>query len=146
VRGELLLLVGLDLVKIGDIASSVERFGHRFLDRIFTQDELQYCLADAGPSAARLAARFAAKEAARKVLCLDNEAIAWRSIEIVRCSNGWCHLVLHGEALALARAAEYGRFSLSMTHESEYASAVVVCERPRRKDVCDEGYHPRNLA
>jgi holo-[acyl-carrier protein] synthase len=129
-------LVGMDLVKISDIASSVERFGSRFLDRIFTGEEQRYCLAAPGPSASRLAARFAAKEATRKILCIGDEAIPWRSIEIVRASNGSCDIVLHGEASDVARGTECRGFSLSMTHESDYASAVVVCERGRGKDDC----------
>ena len=130
------VLVGIDLVKISDIAASVERFGSRFLDRIFTGDEQRYCLAAPGPSASRLAARFAAKEATRKILRLGDEVIPWRSIEVVRASNGSCDLVLHGEASAVARDAECRGFSLSMTHESDYASAVVVCERGRGKEDC----------
>jgi holo-[acyl-carrier protein] synthase len=128
------IVVGLDLVQIRHIQSSVEQFGRRFLDRIFTEEELRYCMAEQGPSTSRLAARFAAKEAARKVLCIDDQAIAWRSIEVVRASNGWCDLALHGPARALAREAGYVGFSLSMTHESDYASAVVVGERRRGKD------------
>jgi holo-[acyl-carrier protein] synthase len=127
------IVVGLDLVQIRHIQSSVEQFGSRFLDRIFTEGELRYCMAEREPSTSRLAARFAAKEAARKIL-VDNEAIAWRSIEVVRASSGWCDLVLHGLARALARKAGYIGFSLSMTHESDYASAVVVGERRRGKD------------
>jgi holo-[acyl-carrier protein] synthase len=136
VTSGLRILVGIDLVKITDIASSVERFGSRFLNRIFTRDEQRYCLAEPGPSASRLAARFAAKEATRKILCLGDEVVPWRSIEIVRASNGSCDLVLHGEAREIARGAECCGFSLSMTHESDYASAVVVCERGRGKDDC----------
>jgi holo-[acyl-carrier protein] synthase len=134
VKTALRFLVGLDLVQISAIASSVERFGSRFLDRIFTEGELGYCMSEPGPSASRLAARFAAKEAVRKVLCLGDEAIGWRSIEVVRASSGWCDLVLHGDARALAREAGYVGFSLSMTHESDYASAVVIGERRQGKD------------
>jgi holo-[acyl-carrier protein] synthase len=126
--------VGLDLVRIGHIEASVQRFGGRFLGRVFTEGELRYCMAEPGPSASRLAARFAAKEAARKILCVDDEPVGWRSIEVVRASSGWCDLVLHGAARTLARRAGYVGFSLSMTHESDYASAVVVGERRRRKE------------
>jgi holo-[acyl-carrier protein] synthase len=128
------VMVGLDLVQISGIASSVERFGNRFLNRIFTANELRYCMAERGPSASRLAARFAAKEAVRKVLCRGDEAIGWRSIEVVRASSGWCDLVLHGKARSLARSAGCTGFALSMTHESDYASAVVVCERRQERD------------
>jgi holo-[acyl-carrier protein] synthase len=123
--------VGLDLVRISDIASSVQRFGDRFLHRIFTRDELVYCLSAPQTSSSRLAARFAAKEAARKVLSLDQEGIGWQSTEVVRAPNGSCELALHGKARALARKAGFIGFSLSMTHESDYASAVVVGERRR---------------
>jgi holo-[acyl-carrier protein] synthase len=121
--------VGLDLVQTGQVAAAIERFGKRYLDRIFTEAELRYCLAEPGPSAYRLAARFAAKEAVRKLLCVGDEAIGWRSIEVVRASSGQCHVELHGEALALAEEGGYVGVSLSMTHESDYASAVVLGER-----------------
>ena len=121
--------VGIDLVQVSQIASSVERFGRRFLDRIFTERELQYCLADSGASTMRLAARFAAKEAARKVLRVGDEGIAWRSIEVERSPDGWCELALHDEAGALARKEGFIAFSVSMSHEADYASAVVIGER-----------------
>ena len=127
--------VGLDLVRVSDMQSSVDLFGRRFLDRLFTTDELHYCLAAPGPAMSRLAARFAAKEAARKLLCQrDETALGWRSIEVMRMPSGQCTLVLHGSAKTLARRAGYRSFSLSMTHEHEYASAVVIAEQPREKD------------
>jgi holo-[acyl-carrier protein] synthase len=128
------MCVGLDLVRVSDIAASVDQFGDHFLKRVFTEGELRYCLSAAPTAAPRLAARFAAKEAARKVLCLDNEGIGWQSTEVVRAENGSCELALHGAARTLARKGGYIGFSLSMTHESEYASAVVIGERSFRKD------------
>src|ERR1044071_392246 len=62
------LRVGVDLVRVADVASSITRFGDRYVERIFTPDERAYCDADAGRSAQRYAARFAAKEATLKVL------------------------------------------------------------------------------
>ena len=126
--------VGLDLVRISHLTASVDRFGGRFLDRVFTEGELRYCMAAPGPSASRLAARFAAKEATRKVLRVDDEGVGWRSIEVVRASNGACDLLLHREARELAERAGFVAFSLSMTHEAEYAGAVVVGERRRGED------------
>jgi holo-[acyl-carrier protein] synthase len=125
------IVVGLDLVQVSAIAHSVERFGSRFLDRIYTLEELRYCLADASTRATRLAARFAAKEAVLKVLRSNDEAISWRSIEVARTRSGACDIVLGAEAQALARAAGITGLSLSMTHEADYASAVVVGERAR---------------
>lgn len=125
------IVVGLDLVQVSAIARSVAEFGQRFLDRIYTSGELEYCLSDASAAAQRLAARFAAKEAVLKVLRVNDEAISWRSIEVAREPGGACDLLLVDEARALACAAGFTGFSLSMTHEADYASAVVVGERAR---------------
>jgi holo-[acyl-carrier protein] synthase len=125
------IVVGIDLVQISAIASSIEHFGKRFLDRIYTSGEVRYCLLDPEASAMHLAARFAAKEAVRKVLGLGDEAVGWRSIEIERQPGGACAVVLHREARARARFAGFVGFSVSMTHEADFASAVVVGERRR---------------
>jgi len=138
--------VGIDLVHVGQIASSVGQFGDRFLRRIFTDGELGYCTGAPGQMASRLAARFAAKEAVRKLLRLEDQAVAWKSIEVVRAPGGWCEIVLHEEARALARDAGYVGFSLSMTHEADYASAVVVGERNRGRTLDNEGRDTRNPA
>lgn len=123
------IVVGLDLVRISAIASSVEHFGRRFLDRIFTAGELRYCFLDPPTAAMHLAARFAAKEAAHKVLRFEDEPLRWRSIEVQRSAGGACDLVLHDETHARARERGFTGFSVSLTHEADYASAVVVGER-----------------
>jgi holo-[acyl-carrier protein] synthase len=125
------VIVGTDLVSVGEIESSIERFGERFLHRIYTRRELGYCMKNPHASSMRLAARFAAKEAVRKVLRIDDEAVSWRSIEVERRPAGWCELVLHQEARKLARRTGFVAFSVSMSHEASYASAVVVGELER---------------
>jgi holo-[acyl-carrier protein] synthase len=126
------VVVGLDLVQISAIASSVARFGARFLERVYTVEELRYCMREPESAATHLAGRFAAKEAVRKVLLRADEPVAWRSIEIMREPGGACRLVLHREAHACAVLAGFTGFSLSMTHEADYASAVVLGERLHR--------------
>jgi holo-[acyl-carrier protein] synthase len=111
------LRVGIDLVRVSRVEESIDAFGERFLARVFTAGELAY--ARAHPE--RLAARFAAKEAARKALGLDG--VAWRDVEVTRRPNGACELVLHGAARAQAGAAE---LALSLSHEGDYATAVVI--------------------
>jgi holo-[acyl-carrier protein] synthase len=106
--------IGIDLVQISRIAESVATFGDRFLHRIFTDGELAY--ARGVPE--RLAARFAAKEAAKKALDLDG--VSWRDLEVVRTPSGACELVLHG------RAARPVSLALSLTHEGDHAAAVVI--------------------
>jgi holo-[acyl-carrier protein] synthase len=117
---------GIDLVQISRIRESVEKFGDRFLQRIFTEAELEYALSSPPHRDARLAARFAAKEAVLKVLRVDNSGINFRQIEVVRHSSGAVDIALHGTAKELADAAELGEFSLSLSHDGDYATAIVV--------------------
>ena len=114
------LRVGIDLVQISRIAGSVESFGDRFLRRIFTTREVAY----AAGEAERLAARFAAKEAAKKALNLDG--VGWAEIEVVRAPGGELELCLHGAARAAADALGVDDVALSMSHEGDYATAVVI--------------------
>ena len=123
--------VGVDLVSVREVGASVGRFGARYVDRLFTPAEIAYCAtgADDACIAERYAARFAAKEAAFKALRHGDGATDWRSVEVVRADDGWCDLVLHGEALAAANAAGFTGFAVSMSHEGEYAMAVVTAWR-----------------
>jgi holo-[acyl-carrier protein] synthase len=125
-RGQ--LRVGTDLCSVADVADSIERFGDRYLRRVYTEHELAYCLAAPGRAPERLAARFAAKEAAIKVLRPAGWWPDWRSIEVRRDPDGWCELNLTGRAAA--HAAEQGVLQLvvSLTHDGGVAAAVVVAE------------------
>ncbi len=117
--------VGIDLVQVARISASVDAFGERFLRRIFTPREVAY----AGARPESLAARFAAKEAAKKALSL--EGVGWTEIEVVRHSNGACDLELHGAARAAADAIGAHDLALSLSHEGDFATAIVVanCEQ-----------------
>ena len=115
------LRVGIDLVQISRIAGSLEAFGERFLRRIFTDAEIAYARAAPARRAERLAARFAAKEAAKKALELDG--VSWRDLEVERADSGACTLVLHGAA---STAASGRALALSMSHEGDHATAVVI--------------------
>jgi len=118
--------VGVDLCSVADVADSVTTFGERYLTRVYTDDELEYCGRDPGRSAERLAARFAAKEATMKVLRVRDARPDWRSIEVRRDPDGWCDLVLTGSAARLAHEAAITSLSVSLTHEAGLANAVVV--------------------
>ena len=121
------LRVGVDLVRVGDVASSIARFGDRYVERIFTADERAYCDADRARSAERFAARFAAKEATLKVLRPSaHDGVDLRSIEVRQLVEGACEIVLHDAALELARRAGVVELSLSVSHEHEYATATIV--------------------
>ncbi|MGO9458324.1 MAG: holo-ACP synthase [Acidimicrobiales bacterium] len=123
--------VGVDLTSVGEVAQSLAQQGERYLRRIFTEDEVASCQGAAGPSPASLAARFAAKEAALKVLRPTESRPEWRDIEVRRNASGACDLVLHGGAAALAAAQGIGEMSVSLSHEAGLAIAVVAaCCRP----------------
>jgi holo-[acyl-carrier protein] synthase len=120
--------VGIDLVAVAEVSGAIAAFGDRYLRRIYTAAELAYCQAARDP-AAHLAARFAAKEAAVKVLrpTAADEGLDWRSLETVRSAeDGACRLVLHGAAARLAARQRLAEFEVSLTHAEDYAAAVVV--------------------
>lgn len=121
------LRVGTDLVRISRIAESIERFGDRFIRRLFTEGEIAYATSSESLQAERFAARFSAKEAAIKALSLSGVGLDWKQIEVLRAANGECTLRLHGVALAAAVKAGIRETSLSLSHEGDYATAVVVC-------------------
>jgi holo-[acyl-carrier protein] synthase len=121
--------VGVDLVSVDDVRESMARYGDRYTRRLFSEHELAETAGSAQTGG--LAARFAAKEAAMKVLEPDLEVPGWRSIEVRRQPSGRPALVLHGTAGHLAAAAGLDRWALSMSHEGSVAVAVVVAAGPR---------------
>jgi holo-[acyl-carrier protein] synthase len=104
----------------------LQAHGQRYLERVYTAREIADCTGADGVDPERLAARFAAKEAAMKVLRPGDAAVPWPSIEVVRDAAGVPALTLHGPAAELARAAGLTEFAVSLTHEDAYAAAVVV--------------------
>jgi holo-[acyl-carrier protein] synthase len=109
--------VGIDLVLVSRIAESVAAFGDAFIARVFTEGEAAY----AGGDMQRLASRFAAKEATKKALTLDG--VGWRDLEVVKLPSGACEMKLHGGAREQAGSCT---LALSMSHEADYATAVVI--------------------
>ena len=120
------LRVGLDLVHVARIAESIARFGARFTERVFTAEEIAYCEASEADRDRRFAARFAAKEATWKALGLDDKGHAWRSIEVVHDASQRPSIVLHEPLRLRADEAGADTLSLSLTHEADYAAAVVI--------------------
>jgi len=124
------LRVGVDVVLISRISESLRKFGHRFVQRIFSDREAAYAMQSAALAAERLAARFAAKEAAIKAFGWSESSIDWRDIEVVRSDSGACHLELHGHAAQLLAAAGHKQVALSLSHDGDYAVAVVTALPP----------------
>jgi len=120
--------IGVDIVKVDRIEQAVERWGYRFLKRIFTAAEIERCQKRARPAQC-LALRFAAKEAFAKALGLGmRKGLRWRDIEVVHDHLGKPDLLLHNQAQRLLEAVEASRTWLSLSDERESAVAVVVLE------------------
>ncbi len=126
------LRVGIDLLDVEEVEEALSAHGERYLARVFTPREVEDCRADGAPAPARLAARFAAKEAAVKVLRPGAVALPWTSIEVERAPGGAPGLRLAGAAAALAGDAALGPLALSFTHTHTrgLAAAIVVAETP----------------
>lgn len=118
--------VGVDLAVIADVEDALTEQGDRYLHRLFTEHEVASCRGRSGFRADSLAARFAAKEAAVKVLRPTGSRPEWRDIEVRRQDNGACDLVLHRTAAALAQAEGIDQLVVSLSHEAGMAVAVVV--------------------
>ena len=118
------LRVGVDIIEIDRITQAIERWGERFLHRIYTTGELDYCRG----RAPQLAARFAAKEAVMKALGTGLRGVDWRDIEVVRCRSGRPFIQLQGRAFKVAEQLAVSQVALSLSHSREYAVASVVVE------------------
>ena len=116
------------MAEIGRVRHSIERYGSRFLDRIYTAAEQAYCLRKRN-SAESFAARFAAKEAGAKALGTGiSQGVGWLEIEVARERGGRPTLHLHGRAAQIAAHLGAARIALSITHTAELAMASVVIE------------------
>ncbi|HEY2038924.1 MAG TPA: holo-ACP synthase [Edaphobacter sp.] len=125
----MILGIGTDMIEIGRIERSIEQFGERFLDRIFTPGEIAYCHQKKRHSGESFAARFAAKEAGAKALGTGiSRGITWKEIEVRRRPGGAPTLHLSGRALKRAEQMGIARLSLSLTHGRDVAMAVVIAE------------------
>ena len=116
------LATGVDLVDIERFKEVVERHGDRFLERVFTPQELD----EVGANMTSLAGRFAAKEAVAKALGTGIGAISWREVEILRGPQREPRLLLHGEAVRLAERLRLKHWALSLSHTHTHAIASVV--------------------
>jgi holo-[acyl-carrier protein] synthase len=120
--------VGIDLVAVSSVAESL-RGPHRdhYLERVYTAREVEDCRGPSGRiEPERLAARFAAKEAAIKALPGSGEEVSLTQVEVVRAESGEVELLLTGHAADLFSASGAAEIAVSLTHEAGTAAASVV--------------------
>jgi holo-[acyl-carrier protein] synthase len=124
----MLIGTGIDLIEIERIAHSIERYGDRFLQRVYTDPEIAYCRRKR-MSAESFAARFAAKEAGAKALGTGiSRGVWWNDFQVERHPSGRPLLALRGRAEILARELGVKTISLSLTHTGTLAMATVLME------------------
>ena len=120
--------IGVDLVECGRIQRSIDRFGDRFLHRVFTDGEIEYSMSMKFP-ARHLAARFAAKEAVSKAFGTGiGKAMGWRNIDIRKRPSGEPFLIFSGPAQELAAKRGVTSALITLSHTEHHALASVVLE------------------
>ena len=117
--------VGVDIIEIGRIQGVLDRWGQRFLRRVYTPAEMDYCRG----RVASLAARFAAKEAVSKALGTGIGRVRWRDIEVLPDARGKPEVRLYGHARQRATALRLTDTAISLSHSREYAVAFVLMWR-----------------
>ena len=118
---------GIDITEVPRIRAALDRWGTRFLDRIYTPAERERY----GKRVTSLAARFAAKEAVMKALGTGVRGVGWKDIEVLPDARGKPVLRLYGRGQARARALGIQVWEISLTHSKENAIASVVGLAPR---------------
>jgi len=119
---------GVDLAEVPRIRASIERYGARFVQRIYTPREIAYVERKANKYE-RYAARFAAKEAGMKAIGTGwRHGVTWKDFEVTNLPSGKPTLAFHGVAAAVAARLGVKSVALSLTHTSELGMAHVILE------------------
>lgn len=123
------ILCGVDIVETDRIAKSFDTLGSSFRDRVFTENEIDYCESKKAVRFMSYAARFAAKEAVSKALGTGiSKGIGWKDLEVRNDENGKPYVILSGRADEIFREIGGGSISLSISHCKNYAVAYAVIE------------------
>jgi holo-[acyl-carrier protein] synthase len=121
-----LIGIGIDVVEVSRIKSSLDEFGERFLTRVFTEAERAYCGSQKRPEL-HFAARFAAKEAIAKAFGTGiGKDVGWLDMEITRKQTGEPEVALAGSAAVFAESRGVSQVMVSLTHAKHYAAANAV--------------------
>ena len=116
--------VGIDIIEIERIQNVKIKYPKRFLKKIFTQNEINYCR-DRSP---QLAARFAAKEAMMKALGTGIRGVGWKDVEVIRKRGQAPQIKLSGRGKKVGESIGLKNTSLSISHSKDYAVACVTIE------------------
>lgn len=126
------IFLGTDICEIDRIQKSYEKYGERFLHKVFTQGEINYCIQKPKLIPQRLAVRFATKEAAAKALGVGinklgwNRGIDWKDVEIIRDEKGAVCIKLSGKAKKLEEEFCITNWTISVSHSKDNAVSTVI--------------------
>lgn len=119
---------GIDITEVARVAKAIDRYGERFLNRVYTPAEIAYCRSKRNANE-RFAARFAAKEAGMKAIGTGlRRGVTWHDVEVGHEPGGRPTLIFSGKAAGFAAALGVKRVALSLTHTEETAMAQVILE------------------
>lgn len=130
------IFLGTDICEINRIAESYEKFGKKFLNKIFTQSEVNYCIQKPKLTAQRLAVRFATKEAVAKALGVGinklgwDKGIDWKDVEVLRDEKGAVCIKLTGKAKKLEEENCITNWTISVSHSKDNAISTVIGYKP----------------
>ncbi|QOY85781.1 holo-[acyl-carrier-protein] synthase [Paludibaculum fermentans] len=124
----MILGTGIDLAEVDRIQASIERYGDRFIHRIYTEKERAYVARKANKYE-RYAARFAAKEAGMKAIGTGwRHGITWQDFEVTNLPSGRPTITFHGVAKQIAERMGVKHAHLSLTHTKQYGQAFLILE------------------
>ena len=132
-------MIGIDIVEINRLEKLITKYGMKFLDRIFTKDEIEYCENNPIHKYARYAGRFVAKEAVAKALGQGIREISFKEIEVVKDEFGKPDIELHGRAASLANYMKVVDIYICISHCREYAVGNALLEYEFDEEDFDQG-------
>lgn len=121
-----MIKIGTDICSLQRIHDAYARFGRKFLEKILTDREIDYVLSEPPHTVTRLAGRFAAKEAVSKTLGTGWRGVSWKEVEVLRSVSGEPRIHLHQRAAVIAERRGLSTWEVSISHERDYAIAMVV--------------------
>ncbi len=119
---QLMHVTGIDIVEIDRIQRTIDRWGDRFLNRVYTRAELDFCRG----RVPELAVRFAGKESVMKALGTGRRGVSWKDVEILTDKRRAPLVFLHGRGRARARKMGITDLAISLSHSRDFAVASVV--------------------
>lgn len=126
------IYLGTDILEISRIKDAVDKYGNKFLEKIFTAKEIEFCCSNIYKQAERLAVRFAIKEAVSKALKVGinklgwDRGINWKDVEVIKASSGEINILLFGKALEISNGFGIISWEVSASHSKDHATATII--------------------